>query len=133
MLRLFIYLSVFLFISFEINANEMKSPFSHKTNKHSVGTGDIGATKNLGVNLILFYSKILSPIEGPRSPSYPTSTAYGIEAIQHYGFFMGTILTADRLLHESDIHNGSFIIKYNRKRYNDPLESNVFWWDNNNY
>lgn len=76
-----------------------------------------------------FFSTFISPLDGPRSPSFPTGSAYGREAIQKKGFFMGIILTADRLLHESDLHLGPKIMIHGRSRYYDRVENNTFWWD----
>ena len=78
---------------------------------------------------IHFYSSTISPADGPRSPSYPTSTVYAKQAIEQYGFFTGIILTADRLIHESDIHLGPKITFHGHRRYHDPIEANTYWWD----
>ena len=80
--------------------------------------------------MIALYAGIISPIDGPRSPSYPTGTMYGKQAIEKHGFFMGFLLTADRLIHESDIPIGPEVNLYGTWRYYDPVESNTFWWDN---
>lgn len=81
-----------------------------------------------GRNAIRIYSKAISPADGPRSPSFPTSTAYGREAIQQHGFLVGVLLIADRLIHESDVHRGPKIVKYGVSRYYDPVKVNTYWW-----
>ncbi len=78
-----------------------------------------------------FYSNIISPADGPRSPSYPTGTAYGKQAIEKHGFIKGIVLIADRLIHESDVALGPKIILYGTTRYYDPIENNTFWWESN--
>lgn len=106
----------------------MKSPFQlrpHSSKKTPVSSD----SSALGLALISFFSNYISPADGPRSPSYPTGSAYGKMAVQKYGFFMGSILTADRLIHESDVPLGPIIILYQKRRFYDPLESNTFWWD----
>jgi len=80
-------------------------------------------------NAINLYSGYISPVDGPRSPSFPTSTQYGKQAIERHGFFIGVILIADRLIHESDVHLGPKIVIYGNRRYFDPLEANTYWWD----
>jgi len=85
--------------------------------------------KLVGIGAIGFFSTFISPVDGPRSPSYPTGSAYGREAIQKKGFFTGIILTADRLLHESDVHLGPKIEIHGKTRYFDKVENNTFWWD----
>ncbi len=82
-----------------------------------------------GNSAIQLYSKVISPADGPRSPSYPTSTAYGKEAIRSHGFFVGVLLIADRLIHESDVYNGPRIMHYGVSRYYDPVKYNTYWWD----
>lgn len=78
---------------------------------------------------IRFYASVISPADGPRSPSYPTGTAYGIEAINTYGFFPGIILISDRLLHETDRNLGPSITLFGTERYFDPPAYNTYWWD----
>jgi putative component of membrane protein insertase Oxa1/YidC/SpoIIIJ protein YidD len=77
---------------------------------------------------IKFYSSVISPADGPRSPSYPTGSAYGLAAVRQHGFLMGILLIGDRLFHEADLHQGPVIYLHGKKRYYDPVESNTFWW-----
>ena len=79
-------------------------------------------------SMVQFYSNWISPLDGPRSPSYPTGSAYGLKAIQQEGFFIGILLIGDRLLHEADKHQGPIFNIYGKNRYYDPLENNIFWW-----
>ena len=55
--------------------------------------------KYICIALIRFYRKFLSPLK--RSPCCrftPTCSAYGLEAFQKRGFFVGLILTVSRIL-----------------------------------
>jgi len=52
--------------------------------------------------VIRFHQDVISPIDGPRSHFYPSSSQYAKEAIQKYGFFKGSLLGCDRLLREND-------------------------------
>lgn len=106
----------------------MKGPFN--SGSPQAKTHFQTSTSNLVLNgMIQFYSKYISPADGPRSPSFPTGSAYGRQAITTYGFIPGVFLIADRLFHESDTHLGHQIMVYGKPRYHDPLEHNTFWWD----
>ncbi len=113
------------------SADKMNSPFSSLSTKPVKLSRETSTTKVILKGLIKAYSRVISPADGPRSPSYPTGSAYGIQAIETHGFFPGIVLIADRLIHESDIHPGSSILKYGRLRYFDPLKHNTYWWDLN--
>lgn len=118
---------IFLLFSQFATAQSMKGPTilypKEQTSKKET------EYKNLApLGMIRFFSNVISPIDGPRSPSYPTGSAYGFQAINEYGFVLGSILTADRLLHESDIFYGPYIYLYGQKRYYDPLYYNTYWW-----
>lgn len=104
----------------------MKAPFSANTSKKIKQEQSLNQV--VFSSMVLFYSKFISPLDGPRSPSYPTGSAYGLQAINEEGVFMGILLIGDRLFHEADKHQGVFINLYNQTRYYDPLENNTFWW-----
>jgi uncharacterized protein len=111
--------------------NRMKGPDSQPIRRQVTPVPPVSTLKWIGSGAIRLYSKIISPADGPRSPSYPTSTAYGQEAINSHGFLMGILLTADRLLHEADIHRGPKIIHHGISRYYDPVKYNTYWWQPN--
>jgi len=97
-----------------------------------LGTGSPTASQpswptRVGLGLIAGFQGLVSPLDGPRSPSYPTGSAYGKEAIAHYGLFWGVVLTADRLLHEADVPLGPMVEHHGKERFFDPLERNDFW------
>ena len=50
---------------------------------------------------IYFFQDYISPIDGPRSNFYPTSSQYALEAIERYGVFTGIALGCDRLMREN--------------------------------
>ena len=55
--------------------------------------------KYICIALIRFYRKFLSPLKGsPCCRFTPTCSAYGLEAFQKRGFFVGLILTVWRIL-----------------------------------
>lgn len=52
--------------------------------------------------IIRFHQTVLSPVDGPRSHFYPSSSEYMRLAMQKHGFFKGFALGCNRLLREND-------------------------------
>lgn len=52
--------------------------------------------KNILIAMIRFYQKFLSPLKHTRCPYTPTCSQYGLEAIQKYGAFKGSLLACWR-------------------------------------
>ena len=78
---------------------------------------------------VVFFSKFVSPADGDRCFMYPTCAAYSREALEKHGFFVGILMTVDRLLHEGNEMGRAPLIKMgDRLRYLDPLTNNNFWW-----
>lgn len=77
----------------------------------------------------LVYGRYISPVDGDRCHMYPTCSAFSREAVEKYGFFRGALLTADRLIHESNEQDRApQIIIAGRLRFLDPVSNNDFWW-----
>jgi len=76
-----------------------------------------------------FFQTFISPVDGPRCSMVPTCSVYAVRAADQHGFFLGTLLTVDRLLHEvePDFHTKPKRIG-KRLRWHDPVEDNTFWW-----
>ncbi|MDH5561125.1 MAG: membrane protein insertion efficiency factor YidD [Deltaproteobacteria bacterium] len=123
-----------LLFSFTTSPLYAKDPFNGPVQKIKSKNLDqpwITSTPTLiGLGMIRFFSKVISPLDGPKSPSYPTGSAYGYQAVKKKGLFWGAILTADRLFHETDRPLGPLITIWGKNRYYDPVENNIFWWDN---
>jgi len=83
-----------------------------------------------GSLFVYFFKEFISPVDGDRCPSAPTCSAYSIAAFKKHGFFVGWIMTVDRLIHEGEEElKVSPIVKYpDRPRIFDPVENNDFWW-----
>ncbi len=109
----------------------MRAPDFQPQKKSSTPHFQTSVIKLVLKGSIGFYSNVISPADGPRSPSYPTGTSYGKQAIEKHGFVKGIVLIADRLIHESDVALGPKIILYGTTRYYDPVENNTFWWESN--
>ena len=91
-----------------------------------------GAGKNIGYLLSIFYQNVISPVDGDRCPSLPTCSSYSAEAFKKHGFFIGWLMTVDRLIHEgSEEAKVSPIINQDGKwKLLDPVQNNDFWWFN---
>ncbi len=77
---------------------------------------------------VRFFQKYISPVDGPRCPMSPTCSAYALQALDKHGPFVGTLLTVDRLFHETDEREHRHPVKFaDRVRFYDPLGNNDFW------
>lgn len=117
------------FFNSTLAINKMRGPTQDFNKPRTSSPYQTSVVKWVWKGAIRLYSKVISPADGPRSPSYPTGSAYGRVAIERYGFLMGVLLIGDRLFHEADIHRGQKIFIFNRTRYFDPIEYNTYWWD----
>ncbi|MFC4619709.1 membrane protein insertion efficiency factor YidD [Camelliibacillus cellulosilyticus] len=64
--------------------------------------------KWIGIAIITFYQKVISPIKPPTCRFYPTCSQYGLEAFKRFGFFKGGWLTIKRLSKCHPFHSGGF-------------------------
>ena len=71
---------------------------SHKTGHHhripAVSNGFQGGA----YLLIRFFQEVISPQDGPNCRYSPVCSAYGRQAVERYGAFIGAIMAGDRLL-----------------------------------
>lgn len=97
-----------------------------------VRSSELSIGQRAAQETIRFFQKYISPVDGDRCPCYPTCSQYSVEAIRKHGFWMGMVMTFDRLIHESDeIRQAPMIKIYGSYRYYDPVENNDFWWGKN--
>ena len=64
--------------------------------------------KHVMIWLIRLYKKFISPLKPPCCRFTPTCSAYAIEAYKKRGFFIGSILTAWRLLRCNPFCRGGY-------------------------
>jgi hypothetical protein len=77
---------------------------------------------------IVFFQRVISPVDGDRCPSYPTCSAYSMQAYERHGALLGTLMTVDRLFHEpSEAEFAPTIKVYGVVRIYDPVWANEFW------
>ncbi|MDO4730953.1 MAG: membrane protein insertion efficiency factor YidD [Clostridia bacterium] len=64
--------------------------------------------KRIAVFLIRYYQNFISPLSAPKCKYYPTCSNYALEAFEKYGFFIGFILSAWRILRCNPFSKGGY-------------------------
>ena len=105
-------------------------PWDNYTNDTpAVHEKDVVFPGSLLIKSVRFYQNYISPVRGIPCPMYPSCSEYSIEAIKKHGFFMGIMMTVDRLIHEVDEFNYAPVVNIEgRRRFYDTVENNDFWW-----
>ena len=102
-------------------------PASHSTVQDEKGSVSLPARIALGG--LNFFSEYISQVDGDRCPMYPTCASYSRQVIKKHGFFMGVVMTADRLIHENTEMQYAPLVKVGSGiRYSDPVSENDYWW-----
>ena len=85
---------------------------------------------NIGLWIVTFYRDTFSAVDGDRCPSVPSCSSYSIDAFTKHGFFLGWMMTVDRLIHEGKEEARLSPTLYTRggMKIYDPVENNDFWW-----
>jgi hypothetical protein len=80
--------------------------------------------------LIELHSDYISPIDGKNCPMYPSCSSYSLQCLEKHGFFIGWVMTCDRLLRcgRDELRLSPEIVVNDELRCYDPLENNDFWW-----
>ncbi len=85
--------------------------------------------QNPAVWAVSFFRDFISRVDSDRCPSLPTCSSYSIEAFKKHGYFLGWLMTVDRLIHEADEGQVSLNVYHNgRLRVLDPVDNNDYWW-----
>jgi len=75
-----------------------------------------------------YYRHVMGQLDGRSCPSYPVCSLYASQAIERYGFLLGSWLTIDRVIHEGDdLYQGQWLNIDGETRLYDPLSRNDFW------
>jgi putative component of membrane protein insertase Oxa1/YidC/SpoIIIJ protein YidD len=84
-----------------------------------------------GFGLMLdFFQGVLSPIDGPKCPHYPTCSQFARESVSLYGPFWGTVMTGNRLAREYPgiLESGHYPVVFKGQlRAYDPPEHEWLW------
>ncbi len=80
--------------------------------------------------LLNFYKTVISATDGDRCGMSPSCSSYAARAFKKHGFFLGWIISCDRLIRcgRDEIRRSSHIRSGNRILTVDTLEDNDFWW-----
>ncbi|MDD5724310.1 MAG: membrane protein insertion efficiency factor YidD, partial [Syntrophales bacterium] len=91
---------------------------------------NVSLPARLALGGLNFFSEYISKVDGDRCPMYPTCASYSRQVFNKHGFFMGVVMTADRLIHESSEMQYAPLVKVGGggTRYYDPVSGNDFWW-----
>ncbi len=79
--------------------------------------------KYIGIYLVKFYQKFISPLKPPCCRFQPTCSAYAIEAFREWGFVIGLILTVWRILRCNPFSKGGYDPVPKRKRHRENISS----------
>jgi len=93
------------------------------------GTPEAGESPH-GGKLLNFYQTVISGTDGDRCGMSPSCSSYAARAFKKHGFFLGWIMSCDRLIRcgRDETHRSSHIRSGNRILTVDTLEDNDFWW-----
>lgn len=115
-----------LFIPWNFNQSSPWSISEPMTVKHN------SVPAYLFKSSVEFFINYISKVDGDRCQMHPTCSRYSLQVIDIHGFFIGIVMTADRLIHESNEMDYAPLIRVgNRFRYLDPIYNNDFWWYKN--
>lgn len=88
---------------------------------------------NIGAWFATSVWRHISEVDGQRCPSDPTCSSYSAQVFRKHGFFVGWVMTVDRLIHEADEGRNSPVLRRNGEfKILDPVENNDFWWHGRN-
>ncbi|OGG96189.1 MAG: hypothetical protein A2508_02925 [Candidatus Lambdaproteobacteria bacterium RIFOXYD12_FULL_49_8] len=110
--------------TYDLGADSMKGPEEVRLKPL---TSEVGSPSWMGQKAVGFFQKVISPADGPRSPSYPTGSAYAWQVLGQEGFFWGLLMTGDRLFHEADLPLGPMVEIHAKQRFYDPPRYNRYW------
>jgi hypothetical protein len=120
--------SAFLVAGFSIGPFEAwaQDPVARKKPDEITGSSRF----NLGTWLVGIYRNHISPVDGDRCPSLPSCSSYSLQAMKKHGFFMGWMMTVDRLIHEGEEETRVSPVVYSEGQWKifDPVENNDYWW-----
>lgn len=77
-----------------------------------------------------FYKTVVSATDGDRCGMSPSCSSYAAQAFKKHGFFMGWIISCDRLIRcgRDETRLSPHIKSGHRVLTKDTLEDNDFWW-----
>lgn len=119
---------IIITIAVSVYGNNMRGPENFKKN-YKQSTKPANLSSLYGYTFLKLYQTGLGKFIKSSCPMQPSCSHYSIEAITQYGLIRGVILTADRLLHETDeaIMVDKIWIKERGYCAIDPVNRNILW------
>lgn len=107
----------------------MRGPWGEGVRREAPGGEK--ASFRAGTAPVRFYRKYLSPIDGSRCAMHPSCSEYSLQAFEKHGFFMGWIMTMDRLFRcgRDELKLSPWVRIDGEMKCYDPVQSNDFWWN----
>lgn len=101
----------------------------HLQSDHTATANKGEGVSNIGAWFASSVWPHISAVDGQRCPSHPTCSSYSARAFEKHGFFVGWLMTVDRLIHEADERSVSPGVRRDGQiKTLDPIENNDFWW-----
>ena len=118
-------LPIFFIIVLSSSFNE--NAFSDQLSAYDVlkNNSKIHEKNTLLLNILGWYQKKISPLNGPRCMFYPTCSDFFKEAVIKYGPLSAILMTIDRMFYRENsqsMRHYMYLRKY--ERYFDPIENN---------
>ena len=94
------------------------------------GTETAGDPPPLLLRIYGDYLNHLSAVRAGECPMYPSCSEYSKQCFQKHGFFVGWMMTCDRLMRcgRDEMKLSPRVLVDGRWKYYDPVERNNFWW-----
>ena len=101
------------------------------------GTGALPNESSSGFNPLLavvqFYRgplNHLAAVKKGECPMNPSCSEYSIQCLKKHGFFIGWMMTCDRLMRcgRDELTLSPQIVISGKPKCHDPVENNDFWW-----
>ena len=126
-----IFLLVFFCLATLAYASPFKGPWDQDSSK-KISRKQTDHGLNPLLSLVEAYRTYISPIDGKTCPMYPTDSKYSVLSFKKHGFFIGWMMTIDRLFRcgRDELRLSPWIRVNGEIRCYDPLENNDFWWYN---
>lgn len=117
------------FVPWNFNTSEGPKVGVRATNAPDGNHRAISLLSRVVMDGLSFFSEYISKVDGDRCPMYPTCASYSRQVVHKHGFFVGIVMTADRLIHEGNETDYAPLVRAGtRIRYYDPVHWNDYWW-----
>ncbi len=90
------------------------------------------------LSLVEFYRGPLDSFAAVKTgecPMYPSCSEYSVQALEKHGFFVGWMMTCDRLMRcgRSEMKVAPTIHVNGKVKFYDPVERNDSWWGKDDF